>query len=526
MPYEMKCTGDNCHVYKKGETMPKNKMPMTKDQATKYMAALYANTEGGKKDLSDLELIELETKCGGDYPLYVNKLSQDDPRANYDPRGGLTGAKGCTNCRWYHASAAACDLIYGEIAATGVSDLWLTNEMPAPDNTVEPLPVYIVNPDAEDMGGGMDMGGMKSEVKGDKTLTGSISTGEKARLFDRVLNLLGIKAAARDEATAVEGFKIGSDGRWLGWYSNNAKDRAGEYFAAKATDAYIERVESGAVPYPELWYKHIPTLRMGKADHIARIGYLTFATGTFYDDAIGTAGKAYLEAEQKSGNVKTMSHGYLYPANLKQNGVYGAYNTFEISVLDPGEECNPYTEFEVNTMFNELNTKGVDRIKSIFGEDIAKKLINFGEAKSKQLEAMGVDLKAFNDYSNQPLTDTKAQEGIKLLAEATLEGLKGLGEKIDGLTAKVDGVETANKANADALAALKAFVNDELAHTPRASKSNSAAAQANPAQVELLKKAAAAEGNKTDAPNPTEGLGGTKSLFDIALEAAGVKPTV
>lgn len=491
----------------------RNKKPMSNAAAKQYMAALYANEN---KSMSDLELVALEEKCYSDYGgPYVNTLSPDDPRVNYDPMGGRAGDRACANCRWFHPGAARCDLIYGDIVASGVSDLWLAKELPEPANSINPMPVYIVDP--------LETGGAALDSKAEPLRMFSALKERLTAEVDRISSALlnpGKKAGPPPEYQAESGFKVYDSGRWVAWYSNTAKDRAAEWFPAQATDSFIKRVKGEVVPYPELWHKHLP-VQMGRADFLARIGYFTFATGTFYDTPTGRAGKAYYEAEQKAGRPKTMSHGFLFPKNMKANGEYRAYNTFEISPLDPGEECNPYTNFEVKAMFLKLDTKGVAELEKIFGKDEAAKLINFGETKSQELEAAGVSLKSFEEFGNVEVTDTKAHAAVKALAEATVNGLKQLSGQIDTLIADVASVKTAAESSQTAVDGLKTYVDQQFGLTPRSSQSASEKAKANPTQIDALKKAAEEAGKAKGDADPSAAGGGNKSVFDFILEAAG-----
>lgn len=514
MPYMMVPNGGGYNVHKEGADgkasgPAKNKKPMSKAAAKDYMAALYANEN---KSMTDDELIAVEDKCYSDY-AYVNTLSPTDPRVNYNAMGGRVGDKACANCRWFHPAMAKCDLVYGDIVSTGLSDLWLAKDLPEPANGgMTPMPVYLVDP--------VEAGGASLEpVQFNEAERGIIR-----RFVKAVSDSLGAvgKKATPDHNTE-SGFKVYEDGRWTAWYSNNAEDKAKEWFPAQATDSFIKRVDNAVVPYPELWHKHLP-IQMGRADYLARIGYLTFATGKFYDTPAGQAGKAYYLAEQKAGRPKTMSHGFLYPKNLKQDGAYKAYNTFEISPLEPGEEANPYTLFEVKTMFASLDSKKIADLEKIFGADEAKKLINFGEVESKKLEASGVSLKAFENFGDIAVTDAKAQGQITALAEATLNGLKAIDTKLETLAADVKTAKDTAAASQAAVDGLKTFVDQQFGMTPRASQSALAAAAANPGQVAALQKANEEAGKvKPGDENPQSTNGGTKSVFDSIWEAAGVK---
>lgn len=233
---------------------------------------------------------------------YQPKIDPDDERAAYDPMGGRVGEKACANCFWFQPANASCGVIWGDIVATGLSNLWLSKEAPEPDEYANPVPVILVNSQGEPVG--------------------QSSAARKSRFLGQVFSMFKtFLGQETEEPVADSGFKVYADGRWIAWYSNSAKDRANEWFPGQATDMFIKRVDEGIVPYPELWFKHTP-VRMGKSDFLARIGYMTFATGTFFEDSTGQKARAYYEAEQKAGKVHTMSHGFLYPQEMKMDGMY------------------------------------------------------------------------------------------------------------------------------------------------------------------------------------------------------------
>src|SRR6185369_4422007 len=62
-------------------------------------------------------------------------------------------------------------------------------------------------------------------------------------------------AAPKDESFTV--FKA-ADGKhyWLARFSGKFKDREGEILADKSHEEYVDRVQKGIVPMPELWTWH------------------------------------------------------------------------------------------------------------------------------------------------------------------------------------------------------------------------------------------------------------------------------
>jgi hypothetical protein len=527
MPYEMKCDGDSCNVYKQGSDKPKNGKPMSKDAAKKYMAALYANTEGGKKDLSDLEYAVIEEKCYSDsYAPYVDKLTQE--QARYDPLGGRTGAKACANCRWFNVGSDSCYVVSGPIVPTGVSDMWM--ETPPPWKP-DPMPVVIVdNTSAGEKAGAETRHSVQSGNHWPGDPVNPASPNQLQRIAQgfkqRIEAVFGGKAELFDNAES--GFKVLPEGRWIGWWTNNARDKTGEQFTMKAIDGFIARVDSKAVPYPELWHKHLH-IPMGRADSLARIGYLGFATGTFYDTPTGESGRKAYEADQAAGKPKTMSHQFLYPKSMKRDGVIHAFNSFELSVLDAGEEANPITKFGVKSIMKVvLDEKKRAELLDKFGgnNEYVDKLLNFASDVGAKMEAAGLDLKSLEAVDDllSGSEDQAAQVAVKELGEATLTGFKALTQQIAEITS---GIKTAQEEQATKLAAtekavtdLKAYIEKEMGYTPRASRAERTALKPNNPQVAHLKTENAKAGKKSVETEPTAPeTGGAPSILDAMLEA-------
>lgn len=347
-----------------------------------------------------------------------------------------------------------------------------------------------------------------------------LSSGSKAQ---DILSVIGADVAE-------SGFKVLDNGRWIGWWTNNAQDKASEQFTLAGIDRFIARVDSKAVPYPELWHKHLH-IPMGRADSLARMGYLAFATGTFYDTPTGQSGLKAYERDQAAGVPKTMSHQFLYPASRKVNGVIHDFNSFELSVLDKGEEANPITKFGVKAIMKVvLDAKKRAELLEKFGNDDAyvNKLLNFADITSKAMEEAGLDLKSLEAVDDilqaSPAVDETAHAAIKELGEATLTGIKALSESIKEVAAglkKAEDQATRLDATEKAVADLKSFIEKELSYSTRASKSARTAVPANNAQVQHIQQQNAAAGKKTgDGVPETPVEGGAKSIMDEIIMAA------
>lgn len=210
------------------------------------------------------------------------------------------------------------------------------------------------------------------------------------------------------------GFKVYKDPdgaqRWLGYWTNNFKDREGEFFSEKAIDDYIARVDMGIVPYPALWHWHAPGTKHGQADWVGRIGHYVVASGTFDDTPLGQlAAKAYASGKQRY----SMSHGFTYDRRYKKGGVYHQFNTFEVTTLPPQVAANAFTDFEgVKAMT--LTQEKRESFERLFGKDKAAEILAETEAKSKALEELGVE---FKDFGHADAETEAAKEAVAVAAK-------------------------------------------------------------------------------------------------------------
>lgn len=241
-------------------------------------------------------------------------------------------------------------------------------------------------------------------------------------LKDRLLSLLGLKA--RDEPIG-SGFKSIGNGQWVGWFSNNFKDRQHEFFPAKATDEFISRFDRKEVPPPELYFWHVP-YRLGEVKSIARVALdsspnspsFTVAVGTYDDTPVA---KAFEKAMKD--RLYPMSHGFHYAPAFKEGGAYNYYNTFEVSPLPPHAPANPYTMFEDGITMPLIGEDKRKEFVRLLGEDRVKEIETTAEARAKELQAEGVDYKEFK------IIDTEARAQLDALSKQMTELTAAVNEK-------------------------------------------------------------------------------------------------
>ena len=233
---------------------------------------------------------------------------------------------------------------------------------------------------------------------------------------------------------------------WFAWWSNNFIDHDGEYFAEKAIDEYVRRVDVGAVPMPELWLWHTPGTKHGKAEWVGRIGHFAVAAGSFDDTPAGKAAQAHYA---KANGDYGMSHGFTYDPGQKSDGVFHQFNTFEISVLPAKAAANPYTAFsEVFDM--EMDEEKFAFLARVLGsEEIAQQLVTATEDKSRAMEALDVRYKDFvrmdepavkaedDEEDEEDTPETEAVPDEDTPTETTPEEKADVGAFIEGITEDV-----------------------------------------------------------------------------------------
>lgn len=469
----------------------------SQDKADAQIAAMEISLhKQGKKEMLAGE------KMGDMMSMSSGFMSPKDKRANYDPMGA-TATEACANCEWFMAHCNGCKLLYGAVVATGICDLWLGEE-PEPGAMLEPtpMPVYMVDAPSSMMEGESELRGQKAdddedieqpedtedpeeepdfvdddveeddgepeEEYSDEEIAMDEGSSElRPNLIREVVDWLRSKVLGNKEVEEVTtGFKALPDRMWYAWWTNNAKDDQGETFSQKSLDDYIDRVDSGKVPMPELWWWHMP-IRSGKALWIGREGHIGMAVGTFDEGQIGDAFYNYYSSTKDNLRV---SHGYLYPRGALVDGVYHWFNTFEISPLPAVKAANRWTSFqEIKSM-----PQSAEKIESLRGilkdETLVANFLKDAELKSKEVEAYATGFKESDDKEEFIATvDEEARAGIKSLTDETLPQMLQQVKELAGVFN--EGIKAMRQIAQDQENRLKALEGDRADLAPRATQS-------------------------------------------------------
>ena len=346
---------------------------------------------------------------------FTGKLEPEE--VNYIPLS-TTKNKACASCRWYIPDApadCACYLVEAEtdegdqpILATGYCDRW-EGEPPMPTDPTTVMVEAIV----EALESNADV--VAEAVYSTQPMMTMDDMG-KALKEPSVIQKLwdGIKSfvTPTKQQSDMMVFK-GKDGRnyWLAAFTNNFKDREGEILSEHAHKEFEQRLDMKLVPMPELWAWHTEGTRHGKALQVWYQDHDMFGIGVFDDTPVAQKAMAYY----RKTPVK-LSHGFVAPTWAFKDGVYDAYNTFEISTLPPEVAANSYTSFEEIKAMPVPETREAF-IKELFGAsapDVLAK-VNAKTEASKGLSEL-VEYKDFTStLEKKPVVDNEVTKSLSVL---------------------------------------------------------------------------------------------------------------
>lgn len=355
-------------------------------------------------------------------------MKVDKAQAQYEPYGALDG-RGCASCRWF--SMSSCYIVDGDISPTGKSRFYepVTPQQIALETMLdfEESEEYLE-----------DIGLLEDYEK------------QTSSFVDKVKGLFGRGKKQQDQFfPSPTGFKMINDEKmWVAWHTNAYEDKDREYFAIKAIEKDITRMNA-TKDYPELWRWHIGeapqikedgtfsygwSTRHGKGINAFTIGNFACVIGTFDDTPIAQKFKEYY---RNNPDIE-LSHGFFYDPAQKREKTYYDYRTFEISTLPGGKAANPYTRFAINTKEEakemQLSKEQLENLKEVLGVDALKDIIATGVGANAKMEGVAsksetpaVDLTGFK---SELITD------IKGLLTPVAEQIKSIDERIKALEAE------------------------------------------------------------------------------------------
>lgn len=366
----------------------------------------------------------------------------DQQETAYTPVSTTPGEM-CAGCMWYRQNYCHIVANWPEtIEPTGWCNEYRV-ATPPPLSLDNALPVVIVDPatlfdDSQEMALPTTRRSLADFVV--QTVKGIIAPAAPAKLLET-------------PSKAFTAWK-GKDGQyfWLARHTGKYVDREDEILADHAHEEFVQRVQSGKVPMPELWTWHKKGTAHGVADFVWKSGGFVLALGHFTGtkEQQERAAKFYQEHPDT-----TLSHMFKFPQGSKRRKVYHAYNTVEITTLPDGAEAFPYTTFEVNDM--PLTKDQIEMIRGIGGDEMVTRAES-ADAKAQKdttkMDAAGVASKqapSVDNFEGSQIPDDEnkalmlAQKDIddrlktveKLSAQITQQG-----ETIKTLTTEIGTLKT------------------------------------------------------------------------------------
>jgi hypothetical protein len=293
---------------------------------------------------------------------------------------------------------------------------------------------------------------------------------------------------------------------WFAKYSNKFRDNDNppEIIAEQSHLGFVDKVNSGLTPYPELWLWHIPGTTWGKATWV---GYDTNGFAL----AAGVVNPEFYDlAEQLHGREDILlSHGMptkTISRDEEDSSIIVQHETREISVLPFWAAANKLTGFVVlkeNTDMSEIKDKGIapeDRNKLIddlgltpevvdrmeasnikdasvasavgleFKEESEEEIIENQELESEQAE----EVEAVEAETEEIVEETQDDEPVTPVSALNLDDVTSAIDKmigaIEALNTKVDERFEGVQSEMDALKVSQEAVAKEVTNTPLASR--------------------------------------------------------
>lgn len=283
------------------------------------------------------------------------------------------------------------------------------------------------------------------------------------------MRLDGIGMEGEDKAQNDSAFSLwkdkAGDWRWFAIYSNKYRDQDNppEIISEKSQRTFVDMVEKGLFPYPELWHWHIPGTRWGIADWLEYADGFALASGT-----IDAGHEAEAEALSKSATPLRVSHGMPFVwRSRKDPSVITFHVTKEISPLPSPAAANPLTGFELFTGGNSMALSQEKRnyLKEVAGlpEEAIARIESGLASKAKEAQDAGLEFKEADVVEEvvaevvadtpapapapavePPLTRAEVASAIADVMEGFTAQIRALTEGMTALTATVKELKQAD----------------------------------------------------------------------------------
>jgi hypothetical protein len=470
MPYEIRKEDDKFCVYN-SDTDKKKGCSDTKKEAAAFMRKLYSVDNADKKEVEQM----------------VYKAFDDFYAVNPEERPETEDEE---------------KSIYGTVAYTwATSYAQLDEETDARETAIETSDLLSSFPMlAENIIIDSDITNKKTAIKklggelADRIEAADKSSKESdraSRINEALTKLKNFISPPKDDNKSMMLWKE-ADGtyRWITRYSNKFRDQDNppEIISEKSHRRFIEMVDKGQAPYPELWLWHVPDWRIGQADWLAYddVGF-ALSSGTI------DKGKEPVAEWLMKQEDFLVSHGMPNDSiarDTEDPTVIIEHETREISLLPGDVAANTMTGFVINKESDmtipeekraalvgkwKLSEGLLDGLEAANSEEAEQAIEEGVESKEKEAET-DVDVEAeveveedeTKDETEEDTTDEEPEAADnpltrKEVADAIQAVFTPILEKIDERT------ETLEKAVVQILKSDEKKIKETISNTPAAS---------------------------------------------------------
>ena len=258
--------------------------------------------------------------------------------------------------------------------------------------------------------------------------------------------------------------------RWIAAYSNAYRDNdfPPEIISGKSHERFVELVDSGQAPYPELWHWHVPGTRWGVADFVDydKENGIALASGTVDE---GHEKEAMLISQSDEPII--LSHGMPVSSIVRDpddNTVIVEHITREISDLPRLAAANKLTEFHVMTEEKEMGLSDKKKdylLKYGVSEDMISAIESNLASTAKSATEAGIERKETSEEvtttpvveTTPPVTETIPEPVAEIKENAKPEVIEEVPQYATKEEVAVVIAELLTTANKEVLSAIEAL---------------------------------------------------------------------
>lgn len=244
--------------------------------------------------------------------------------------------------------------------------------------------------------------------------------------------------------------------KWLAVYSNNIIDKEQEIISSDSHKNFVDLVDKGLAPLPELWLWHRPEWKWGQATQVA-YDDSGFALATGYVDKGCEAIAEWIVSKENM----PVSHGMPPNSIIRDDNnplIINRHITREISPLLNGKEANSYTGFAV--LKEDIMAIPQEKREALLKEGLSEDVLNSLEAKNqatqKEVQDAGLATKEEEQETKQEdyVTLETMVEALGKVTGPVLEVVKAQQEQIETLTKELKELKLTDEDKIKAQAAL------------------------------------------------------------------------